>query len=60
MKLTVIIRDDTPLIYCSDSPSYRTVSFSLTDEQIKTLALKTDNEKYSMSILEGLKAEDTE
>lgn len=60
MKLTVIIRDDTPLIYCGDSPSYRTVSFSLTDEQVKMLELKNAEEQYSASILERLKEDGKE
>jgi len=37
--LTVIIRDDAPMVLCGDSPSYRAVSIVLTEEQIKALAL---------------------
>jgi hypothetical protein len=29
--LTVIIRDDSPMIHCGDSPSYRTVSITATN-----------------------------
>ena len=37
-KLTVIFRDDSPMIHCGDSPSYRTVQIELTSEQKKALA----------------------
>lgn len=35
--LTVIIRDDSPLIHCGDSPAYRSVGIEFTDEQIDAL-----------------------
>ena len=38
--LTVIIRDDGPMIFCGDSPSYRSVSIELTAEQREKLALR--------------------
>lgn len=38
--LTVVIRNDGPLIFCDDSPSYRSVHIELTDEQRAALALK--------------------
>ena len=31
--LTVIIRDDSPMIHCNDTPSFRTVMLTLTQEQ---------------------------
>lgn len=37
---TVIIRDDSPMIFCGDSPSYRSVRIALAEErrmQIKLL-----------------------
>jgi len=37
MKLTVIFRDDAPMIHCGDSPSYRSVQIELTQEQCKQL-----------------------
>ncbi len=39
MKITVIIRNDAPIIFCGDSPSYRTVTFDLTEEQNKHIVL---------------------
>jgi len=33
MKLTVIFRDDGPMIHCGDSPAYRSVQINLTPEQ---------------------------
>lgn len=35
--LTVIFRDDGPLIHCGDSPAYRSVQIEFTDEQIDKL-----------------------
>lgn len=37
--LTVIIRNDGPVIHCGDSPSYRSVQIQLTDAQRRQLAL---------------------
>jgi hypothetical protein len=37
MILTVIFRDDAPMIHCGDSPSYRSVQIELTPEQRKQL-----------------------
>jgi len=39
-QVTVIIRDDGPLIHCGDSPSYRTVRIELTPEQRSALELR--------------------
>jgi len=39
-KLTVIIRDDSPMLTCGDSPSYRSVGIPLTDEQLALLKLR--------------------
>jgi len=36
--LTVVFRNDGPLIFCNDSPSYRTVRVRLTGEQRRQLA----------------------
>lgn len=44
-KLTVIIRDDSPMWHCDDCPSYRVVTLELTDEQRRLLTL----EKTSVS-----------
>ena len=38
-KLTVIIRDDSPMIHCGDVPSYRRVTIGLTNEQQEELRL---------------------
>lgn len=37
-KLTVVFRDDGPMIHCGDCPSYRSVQITLTDEQVQALA----------------------
>lgn len=31
--LTVILRDDSPMIHCNDKPAYRSVRLTLTNEQ---------------------------
>jgi hypothetical protein len=37
MKLTVIFRDDSPMIFCNDSPFYRSVQIELTKQQNEML-----------------------
>lgn len=59
-KLTVIIRNDSPMIHCGDSPSYRTVVLELTDEQEQAIMLqhtgtsgrRVEHESISKLILE--------
>jgi len=59
-KLTVVLRNDAPLIHCGDSPSYRTVELTLTEEQERAIMLrktgidcgKTHYEAISKLILE--------
>ena len=38
--LTVVIRDDSPMIHCGDSPAYRSVQIELTDEQLARIGLR--------------------
>lgn len=38
--LTVVLRNDAPLIHCNDSPSFRSVRVELTPEQIQALQLQ--------------------
>lgn len=38
MKLTVILRNDSPMIHCGDSPSYRSVQVDLTPDQCAAIA----------------------
>ena len=40
MKLTVIIRDDSPMLHAGDVPTFRTVVLTLTPEQDAALALR--------------------
>jgi hypothetical protein len=37
MKLTVIFRDDSPMMFCNDSPSYRSILIELTPQQEEQL-----------------------
>lgn len=38
--LTVVLRDDAPLVHCGDTPTYRTISIQLTDEQLACINSK--------------------
>jgi hypothetical protein len=40
ISLTVIIRDDSPIIFAGDSPYFRRVTIQLTDEQKEALKLR--------------------
>ena len=53
-KLHVTIRDDAPMVFCGDSPSYRSVEIELTQKQLDRLRLfrtgKAGEEEYFESI----------
>ena len=53
-KLTVIIRDDSPLIHCNDSPSYRRVTIGLTVKQRKELMLKVTHQSGDQEFYEEI------
>lgn len=53
-KLTVIIRDDSPMIFCGDSPSYRSVTLTLTGEQIEAIALNQTGQDRGKAIHESI------
>ena len=38
--LTVVIRNEAPLIHCNDCPSYRSVQIELTEDQVDAIALR--------------------
>ena len=44
MKLTVIIRNNAPLLYLGEPLQYRTIHIDLTWEQLKQLVLEKDEE----------------
>lgn len=50
--LTVILRDDSPMIFCGDSPSYRSVQVELTDEQWAKIKPRDENESISTCFIE--------
>ena len=41
MKLTVIIRDDSPFMYLQEPPRHRSVNIEFTPEQAEQLKLKS-------------------
>ena len=49
--LRVVIRDDGPMVFCGDSPTFRSVAIQLTDEQRRQVELRCvgrncDNDIY--------------
>jgi len=53
-KLTVVLRDDAPLIHCGDSPSYRTVVIELTSEQEQSIMLRRTGSDGGTPIVESV------
>ena len=55
--LTVIIRDDSPLIHCGDVSAYRRVTIELTEDQKNTLLVGANvYESISHCFLENIKS----
>lgn len=52
VMLTVVIRDETPVRYVNEPPTYRTVHVVLTPEQLALLALD-ENENIGTVFLES-------
>ena len=52
MNLTVIFRDDSPMIFAGDTPKYRTVVIDLTEDQATKLIPRNKEEHVSMAILQ--------
>lgn len=50
--LTVVIRNDAPLMYASDSPTYRTVHLKFTPEQLEQLRFWQKEEEISKCWIE--------
>lgn len=38
--LKVIIRNDAPMVFCNDTPSYRSVDIELTEDQMDKIKLR--------------------
>lgn len=55
-NLTVLVRDDSPMIHCGDSPAYRTIAIELTPEQMQKLNLRS-YESISRCIIEPIVTE---
>lgn len=52
-NLTILVRDDSPMIHCNDSPAYRTIRIELTPEQMRKLNLRS-YESISRCIIEPI------
>ena len=53
-QLTVIIRNDGPLIFAGDTPSFRSVKIALTPEQREKLALHWSGTSAGREIHESI------
>jgi hypothetical protein len=53
-KLTFFVRNDAPMINFGDSPTYRTVTIELTEEQVKKINLKVTHESGTMPCYEEI------
>ena len=52
--LRVVIRDDSPMICCNDSPSYRSVAIELTDAQLEQVQLHWKGRSSGQDIYESV------
>ena len=52
--LTVIIRNDAPMIHCGDSPTYRSVRITLTNEQLNTMSLMKTGSSFGKPMYEKI------
>jgi len=52
MKMTVIIRNDSPLLLVGDSPSYRRVTIEMTPQQEEALKLRKVGVQAGQNIYE--------
>ena len=54
MILTVILRNDSPMIHCGDSPSYRSVQIELTPEQCEMIKPRWTGSSSGADEYEGI------
>ena len=54
MKLTVIFRNDMPMIYAGDCPVYRSVQINLTSEQIEKIKCRTVGMSHGNDVYEEI------
>lgn len=52
--LTVIIRNDAPMLFCGDSPTYRSVQVELTQEQQEKIKLRVVGTQGNLDLLESI------
>jgi hypothetical protein len=53
-KLTVVFRDDSPFVHFGDCPAYRSVSITLTDEQVRALAMRRTHGTSTVQYYEAI------
>jgi len=54
VALTVIIRDDSPMLVCGDTPKYRRVTFNLEPWQIALMEVKETGKLMGKPIHEDI------
>jgi hypothetical protein len=54
MKLTVILRNDSPMIHCGDSPEYRSIQIDLTPEQCAAIDLRRTGSRAGVDEYESI------
>jgi hypothetical protein len=52
--LSVLIRDDSPMIHCNDSSQFRSVQIKLTEEQLELIALRATGSTSGNPIYESI------
>lgn len=53
-KIVVAIRDDSPMVFCGDSPSYRLVEIDLTKEQMDKIVLRRTGSSVERDVYEEI------
>ena len=54
MRLTVIFRNDSPMIHCGDCPSYRSAQIELTPEQCAVLEVQQTSTSCGKAVFEKI------
>jgi hypothetical protein len=52
--IRVIIRDDSPLVFCGDTPAFRSVAIELTDEQMQACRLMWVGKNCGRDVYESI------
>ena len=53
-KIVVAIRNDAPMVFCGDSPSYRLVEIDLTEDQMNKIVLRRTGSSGERDVYEEI------